>query len=196
MSKELTTKNDNSIDGLIVAAVQSGNSDIVTTMMAVRREIRAEAARAAYYAAMAAFQAEVPAITKSRKVMNKDGRTVRYTYAPLDSILDQIDGLLGKHGFSYRYDIVSNGDGKAYVYCYLSHEQGHTEASRFPLVVDQSGHMNDNQKAASARTYAQRYAFEQVTGICATDDDDARSVDDSKPTPAGRAAETEVDNLI
>ncbi len=75
----------------IMQAIQQGTPvEVMERLFALREKVKAEAAKEAFVGAMSAFQAECPVITKDRAVMNKDGRSVRYKYAPLDSIVDQV----------------------------------------------------------------------------------------------------------
>ena len=55
------------IENLLIQAMEKG-PDIVERMMAVRRELNAEQAKAAFDQAIRDFQAEVPPIKKTRKV--------------------------------------------------------------------------------------------------------------------------------
>ena len=140
-------------------------------LMAIRREVRAEQAKQAFDRALAEFQAECPTIQKTAKVMNKDGRTVRYQYAPLDAIISQVKGLLQKHGFSYTV----NAEAKAKsvkATCKLTHACGHSQESEFEVPIDPDAYMNPAQQVASALTFAKRYAFCNSAGIMTGDADD------------------------
>ena len=139
-------------------------------LLAMRRELKAEWAREQYQAALAAFQAELPVIKKTRKVMNKDGKTERYRYAPLDSIVAQVKQLLEKHGFSHRTDALIEGKFVT-AECVVTHREGHSERSRFAVPIEPTAFMNDAQKYASALTFTKRYAFCGALGILTGDAD-------------------------
>ena len=139
-------------------------------LLTMRRELRAEWARDQYHTALANFQSELPVIKKTRKVMNKDGKTERYSYAPLDSIVAQVKKLLEKHGFSHREDATI--DGKfVKAQCIITHRHGHSETSEFAVPIDPTAYMNDAQKYASALTFSKRYAFCDALGILTGDAD-------------------------
>ena len=169
-SKQLTA------EGLISQAIQSGASvDTLERLMTVRREIRAEKAKEEFDAAMAAFQAECPIIKKTKVVLNKD-KTERYRFAPLDSIINQTRKLIEKHGFSYRIN-ANNQDGKVNATVTVTHKMGHSEESSFGVGIDKDAYMTEPQKAASALTFAKRYAFCDAFGILTGDEDnDANTV--------------------
>lgn len=161
---------------LIMSAIEKNLPvETMEKLLAMRRELQKEYAERLYNEALAAFQAECPVIQKNKKVMNKDGRSVRYCYAPMDDIISQVRGLLTKHGFSY--DIgqkIDNSKEKTdwlVVYCTATHRAGHSKTKEFPIPVAKSGYMTDQQEIAAARTFAARYCFNGVFGIMTGDED-------------------------
>src|SRR3990167_2131118 len=107
---------------------------------------------------MSVFQDSCPAIKKTKKVMNKDGRTVRYQYAPLDSIVEQIKAPLKSAELSYRWE-TSNEKQEITAICTVTHVLGHSESSKFAVPIDTEGYMTAPQKYASALTFAKRYSL-------------------------------------
>lgn len=156
---------------LIAHAVQSGQMDIETIkeLRALKKEMKADAAREAYVLAMSAFQSECPTIEKTKKVLNKDG-SVRYVYAPLDVIVTQVRSILGKNGLSYSIEATQDERGVTAT-CKVTHKLGHMDQSSFTAPIDKEGYMTAPQKVASALTYAKRYAFTNVLGILTGDED-------------------------
>ena len=151
-------------------------------LLAMRRELRAEQAREQYHAALAKFQAELPVIKKTKRVMNKDGKTERYRYAPLDSIVAQVKRLLDKHGFSHQEDASIEGKFVT-ARCVITHKEGHSETSAFSVPIDPDAYMNEAQKYASALTFTKRYAFCNALGIL-TGDADTDTVEIAADQPA------------
>ena len=163
------------IELVITEAVKSGNLDTVKELMSVRRELRDEWARAQYYTAMAAFQSECPVIIKDTEVLNKDGKSVRYRFAKLDSIVSQAGPLIAKNGFSWSIKTTPT-DGVMQVQCVVTHSAGHSETSTFSTIIDEGAFMTDSQKGGSASSFGKRYAFCNAFGIMTGDqDDDAQS---------------------
>jgi len=164
-------KSETSIEALISQAINTKvDVTVMEKLLVMRRELKAEWAREQYQQALAAFQADLPVIKKTKTVMNKDGKTVRYKYAPLDSIVAQVKGNLEKHGFSHREDGAIEGKfvtGR----CIATHRYGHSEMSAFAVPIDPDAYMNDAQKYASALTFAKRYAFCNTFGILTGDAD-------------------------
>lgn len=157
---------------LIAQAIDKGVTvDTMERLLAMRRELKAEAAKEAFDRSMSAFQSECPVIEKSKKVLNKDGQSVRYAYAPLDAIVTQVRGLLKVHGFGYRI-VPEVTESQVAATCVVTHELGHSESASFKVPIDKDSYMNLPQKFASALTFAKRYAFCSAFGIMTGDEDD------------------------
>lgn len=185
---EIETKED---QNLLAMAIKNGASvDTLERLMVVRRELQAERARNAFHAALAGFQADCPVIQKRKSVMNKGGVTVRYRYAPLSDIIQQVQAPLARHHLTHREDsTIENIGDETFVtaICVITHAEGHSETATFKVPIDKEAHMNLPQQFASAHTFARRYAFCAVLGILTgDDDDDAQTAAPS--TPAQKSA--------
>lgn len=157
---------------LIAKAIQAGvSADTMERLLAMRTKLREEQAKEAFDRALADFQSECPQVKKTKQVFNKDGRTVRYRYAPLEHIIDQVKGALTKHGFSYTLDAIVE-PGWVEAICVATHSQGHSKPSSFKVPVEKDAFMNEQQKFASALTFCKRYAFCNAFGILTCDEDD------------------------
>jgi hypothetical protein len=168
---------------LIAQAIDRNvNVETMEKLLAMRQQLKSEWSREQYHAALSAFQAECPIIKKSKVVMNKDGKTERYRYAPIDSIISQLKSLIEKHGFNYRVDAGIDGR-VVQATCIVTHKEGHSEQSSFGVPIDPEAYMNEAQKYASALTFAKRYAFCDAFGVLTGDEDsDAVSIAASSPT--------------
>lgn len=177
---------DRSAEALIAKAIEN-KVDVATMerLLAMRRELKAEWAKEEYVKALAAFQAECPVIKKTKAVFEKDKKTVRYKYAPIDSIIEQVKGLLAKHGFSYTVDAL-NEPGFLGAACRVTHSAGHSEVSTFRVPVGTEAYMSDVQKYGARNTFAKRYAFTNAFGILTGDEDTDASGE--SPEPQGEAS--------
>jgi ERF superfamily len=162
-------------------------------LFALREKVKAEQAREAFTQALADFQGDCPIIAKTKKVMNKDGRTVRYVYAPIDAIVDQIKKPLAKHGLSYTWNVEQNDKGITAV-AKVTHKFGHSETSSFNVPIDPEGYMTAPQKVASALTFAKRYALCNALGI-STGDEDTDATDVNKE-PAAKSDKSKIVFLL
>jgi hypothetical protein len=176
-----------SAESLIAKAIERQTPvETMEKLLVMRRELRAEAAKSAFDAALAAFQAECPVIHKSKEIRDKSGK-VRYSYAPIEVIVQQVRPLLQKHGFSYTTDAIVE-DGWVTAQCTSTHSAGHSETKQFKVPVDKDAFMSAPQRFASALTFAKRYAFCNAFGILTGDQDDDNSIavpeEAPRPNPA------------
>lgn len=151
---------------LLTMAVQRGADVETLERLAVLREkFMAEQAKNAFFAALAAFQAECPVL-----IRNRAGHENRYNYAPLEKIVRDVTPYLNKHGFSHQEDgVVTEGWVEAIVT--VTHRLGHKEEKRFKVPTESKAGMSLQQKYGAAMTYATRYAFCAAFGIRTADRD-------------------------
>ncbi len=179
---------NNSPEGLIAQAIAGGaNIETLERLMVMQEKWQATKAREAFVNAMTVFQTSCPVLKKTKDVMNKDGRSVRYSFAPIDSIIQQIKKPLKEAGLTYRWE-VKNEAGKMPVTCIVTHVLGHSEQSTFDVPTDEGGFMTAPQKVASALTFAKRYSLVNVLGIATSDsDDDATTVNKEPEAKSDKA---------
>jgi hypothetical protein len=166
------------IESLFRAAMERG-PEIVERMMAVRRELNAEAAKAAFDSAIRDFQAECPPIKKNRHVEGL------YSYAPFETILAIVKPTMQKFGLSFTLDTdTESKDGWVIATCRITHVGGHSDVSRgkFPLGTGTRA-MSTTQIYAAALSFASRRVFCNALGIVTEgEDNDGRG---GQPQPAG-----------
>jgi hypothetical protein len=168
---------------MLEMAIQRGaDMDQLTKLMDLQERWEANQARKEFVAALNAFKADPPQITKNKKVdfSTSKGRT-QYEHATLDHICEQIAPALAKHGLSHRWRIEQAENTQAIkVTCVLTHERGHTEEVTMHAWPDDSGNKNKIQQVGSTTTYLQRYTLLAATGLAAAEhDDDGRKADPS-----------------
>lgn len=144
--------------------------DVMERLFTLRERVKAEQGKEAFTAALAEFQKQCPIIKKDKKVFNKDGRTLRYMYAPIESVIKQIRSGLANNGFSYSWD-VEQIENSMKVTAKLTHVFGHFETSSITMPIEKSDYMNAPQSYATAQTYAKRYTLLNVLGIGTADED-------------------------
>lgn len=185
------------IETLIAKAIDKDlSADTMERFLSMRRELKAEQAKYEFDRALSEFQAECPTIEKTKKVdftSKRTGNKVAYSYAPLEVIVQQVKDRLSKYGFSYTVNTRTNGMVTAI--CKLTHEAGHSESSEFSVPIDPDAFMNEQQKYASALTFAKRYAFCNALGILTGDEDndalDASEIKEAQPTRPSTIAPSE-----
>lgn len=130
-------------------------------------------------AALAAFQAEAPTVSKGKtaKVPTKAGGSYSYTYANLADVVEAAYPLLSKHGLSFS--CVPRTTERGYELAgILLHSSGESLEGSLPL----SG--NTPQELGSALTYMRRYLLGAMTGLVTDDDDDGAAASRRPQAPA------------
>lgn len=185
--KEVSKTDGGSVDSLITQAIQSNVSvETMEKLLNLREKVKRELAREEFVKALSRFQSDCPIIEKTKKVLSKDG-SVRYQYAPLDSIINQIKTVLVSNELSYTWD-TKNEDGFIISVATITHILGHSESSEFKVPIDKGGFMTEPQKYASALTFAKRYSLCNALGIATADEDtDATDVGKEKEAKSSKS---------
>lgn len=183
MSGEIVVKKpDFNPESLIAKAIESNVPvETMERLLEMRRQLKEEYSKEMFYKSLAAFQSECPVIKKTKTVnftSKRTGSTVKYSYAPIETIVIAVRDLLKKHGFSYTIKTETTDKGVKAI-CIITHEDGHSDQSPYEVPIDSEAFMNAQQKVASALTFAKRYAFCNGFGILSGDeDDDGRGASD------------------
>ena len=195
-TKEIAVKEPSYAENLIAQGIEK-NIPIETMerLLAMRRELKAEAAKEAFDEAMAAFQGECPTIKKQKAGGKTKTGQVAYMYAPLDAIVEQVKGIIQKHGFSYQIETSMPGD-KVKVTCTVKHMRGHSEQSSMEIPLGTKTEiMSAPQLVAATVTFAKRYAFTNAFGIMTGDVDTDRPKDKADKELATPEQKDEIDRL-
>lgn len=189
----------NPIGAMLAAITERG----ITTESAAALEkmtdlylrVEAENARKAFAKAKAELQARLPHVVATKPVPNKDG-SVRYTFAPYQSIMRQVEPLLSQHGFSISFSQEVD-DRRIVAICTLTHVGGHSESNRFAVRAGQGPPgCTETQADGSASTYAKRFALCNCLNITVDmPDDDARLLGDTITKEQARELEQRLSAL-
>lgn len=143
---------------LLEIAVNKG-ADMATLerLMDLQDRWEAKEAQKAFNAAIAAFAANPPKVTKDKTNLQYDSR-----YSSLENTVNTVSAALGPHGLSASWEISQAGT--ISVTCVLSHVLGHSKSVTLSGPPDTSGKKNDLQQIKSTLTYLKLATFEAVTG--------------------------------
>jgi len=169
---------------MLMAAIDKG-MDVATLerIMLMRKELKAEAAQAAFNEAKAKLQGELPIVKKTKTAKNKSGVKM-YGFAPLEAITEQTNGPIANNGFSYSFKTEVTAE-RVKAFCIVTHLLGHTEITDIDVpLVSKTDIMNAPQQVAATITFAKRYAFINAFGISVADEDNDAHVDGTKPAIA------------
>lgn len=171
---------------MLISQAINNNTPVETMekLLAMRRELRAEKAKEAFDQALSNFQSECPVIEKRKKVYEKGSTTkVRYSFSPLDDIVEQVKPFLGKNGLSYTFKTIQT-DKVIGIICKATHKMGHSEETEFSVPIGSESFMSEVQKFGARITFAKRYAFCNAFGILTGDEDIDANIQD-KPSSVG-----------
>ncbi|MGX1740394.1 ERF family protein [Bosea sp. NPDC055353] len=144
---------------------------VLAHLIGLHERSRADDARCAFEAALAAAKAELPVIAKTQ--IASIG-TKHYRHEDLAEIARTIGPILARHGLAYRFRSNSDGD-KVTIACVISHREGYSEDNSLSAAADHSGEKNAIQAIGSTLTYLQRMTLKAALGLAAADDDDGKT---------------------
>lgn len=121
---------------------------------------------ATIYEALSAFQGELKSIATTKEVdfKTRDGKQIKFKYAPLDAVTDYIYPILGKHGLSFNHTLSEKS-----IECKVYFTDG-TSISSGPLTIAQGQEMKD---VGGQITYGRRYTLALALGLSTEEDKDA-----------------------
>lgn len=133
-------------------------------------------------AALAAVQAKLPKIPKSKTaiVPTKTGGSYTYRYADLAEVSAAVLPLLAAEGLAWTC-LPEYADGRLLLRAELRHTGGEKLDAAWPLPTDGSP-----QLLGGALTYGRRYLLSAVVGVATDEDDDATGASGRHDTAAPR----------
>lgn len=144
--------------------------DKLERLLQMRERIASTAAKAAYSAALAQMQPELPTIAERGAIKNNSG-AVQSKYALWEDVVAAITPVLSRHGFALSFR-TGNGDKTVTVTGVLSHRDGHSEETALTLPIDTSGSKNAVQSVGSSTSYGKRYTSAALLNLRTGEADD------------------------
>lgn len=157
---------------LRIALQNDADLERLEKLMELQEKWNKEQAKKAFYEAKSGFMGEKPAIPRTKKSHNN-------TYAPLGIIQVNIDPIVSKWGFSYRWTKEQN-DNSMTVNCIITHKEGHSEVTSMTGPYDDSGKKSRIHSIGSSDTYLKRYTLTSGFGLTVDDDDDGNGTQGKK----------------
>lgn len=154
-------------------------------LIAMQERIMGRNAKAAFAAAFAKMQPEIPTIDEHGRIEVKG--QLRSTYAPLEDIHEVIKPITARHGFAVRHRTEWPAESKIIrIVGILSHEQGHSEETIFEAPMDRSEFRSDIQSMGSTISYGRRYTTLDLLNISTrkADNDGQRRKAETPEAPA------------
>jgi hypothetical protein len=152
---------------VIERAAMNPNVDIdkMERLLQMQERIMERNARAAYAAAFAEMQPDLPEIPEHGKGHNNA------SYALWEDINDLIKPVLAKHGFGISFKPGRDGPNIT-VTAILTHREGHSEEASMILPIDSSGSKNAVQAVGSSTSYGKRYTASALLNLTSRHEDD------------------------
>lgn len=159
------------IISMIERAARDPSVDIekMERLMLMQERAFERSAKAAYSAALAVMQPELPSVKERGGIRDRAGK-VQSTYALWEDINDAIKPVLAKHGFAISFR-VSHPEGAIAVTGVLIHEHGHSEETTIRLPHDGSGSKNAVQAVGSSVSYGKRYTASALLNLTSHGED-------------------------
>lgn len=157
----LQTTEDPTFNLMQMVIEKGGDIANLEKLIDLQERVSKAQARKSFYAALSAFQSELPVIEKNGKVQYNN---TSFEFAKLEDIAAAIKPLLAKHGLSYRYEQKADQN-YLNVICIVTHADGHEERTEMIAPADNSGQKNKIQQIASTISYLRRYTVTGALGI-------------------------------
>lgn len=174
--------------------------DKMERLLQMQERVVARQAKAAYDAALALMQPQLPVIGRRGKIEvrakdnsgERTGKIQQSTgYALWEDINEGIRPVLSEHGFALSFRVGQATDGKITITGILSHRDGHREETTITLMHDSTGSKNSVQAVGSSVSYGKRYTAAALLNITSRGEDD----DGKAATAAAPITDEQVDEL-
>lgn len=162
------------------------NVDKLERLLAMQERVLARGAEAEFNAAFSEMQPEIPVIIREH-----DGDGGKWSFAPLEDIVEPLRPILSKHGFSLAHQTEWPDPRTVKVIGILTHRGGHSRKSEFVAAADNTGSKNGIQALGSSVSYGKRYTTKDLLCIVTRgEDDDGATSEKGKlpPVPEGYEA--------
>jgi ERF superfamily len=140
-------------------------------LMGMQERLEDRQAERSFTKALAEAQAEIPQVSRLGVIDLGTGKG-GYNFARREDIDLVLRPIMASHGLSIHFDRVQREGGGLVVTGTLSHVDGHSKTSSFPLPLDTGPGRNNLQAAGSADHYAKRYIIEGFFNIVRKGKDD------------------------
>ena len=162
-----------------LASIQQGNVtsehvEVLGKMMDLYERNEKREAEKAFASALTELQGETIRVQATKAVDIKNG-VPRYTFAPYEEIMAQVQPMLTRHGFSITFDTKVDAERLTSV-CTLTHKGGYSRSNQFSVRFSKPPGCSDAQGDMSTKSYAKRGALCDALNIVVDHDDDARMV--------------------
>ncbi len=169
---------------VVSAGITPDTVAVMKDLIAMKIQLEDRDAAKQFASAFVELQKEIPRIQAIKEVLNRDG-SHRYNFAPYEEIMQQVQPLLTKFGFSVSFT-TKREEGRITAICTLMHAGGHSKDNEFAVRIGGGPPgANETQADGAAKSFAKRGALSDALNIVVdkdTDGSDARGLG-AKITP-------------
>lgn len=173
----------------IERGITAENVSAFEQLCALRERVDAKQAEKDFFASFVGLQRKCKRVQATKTVMNKDGVTPRFTFAPFEEIMEQVQPHLDEFNFGITFD-TRFADGRITAICTLIHASGHARSNEFAVRIGNGPPgSSESQADGSANSYAKRFALCNALNIVvekAITDADARIVGENVDADTAR----------
>lgn len=165
------------LQGIIDKGITAESVAVMGQLVALKERMDAKQAEKDFVADFVSLKQAMPKIQATKGVPGKDGN-IKYHFAPLDEIDNQLNPVALKHGFTYSFtEEASTRVGTITKVCIVQHKSGHSARHPFSVRIGNGPPgSTDSQADGAAHSYAKRGALCDAFGIVISHDDDARAL--------------------
>jgi hypothetical protein len=146
------------LDAVIKGGVNETNVGVLDKLLGLYERVQAKDAEKEFAKAFRSLQDEMPKVKAEEIVPDRSGKT-KFKFARYETIMDQIEPLLKKHGFTVSFSQKMEAD-RVTVSCFMQHLAGHTRETTFTVRVGSGPYgASETQADGAAGTYAKRFAI-------------------------------------
>lgn len=174
---------------MIARAAQDPACDVekMERLLAMAERMQTRQAEKDFAAALTALQGETIRVKATKSVDQKPDGTCRYRFAPYEEIMETVQPMLTRNGFSITFD-TEVGDIRLTSICTLTHSSGHSRQNRFAVRYGKPPGSSDAQGDMSTKSYAKRGALCDALNISVDHDTDGADEQPRSITPAQAVA--------
>lgn len=161
------------LQAIIAKGVTAENVAALDSIVNLYERVQSRESEKEFNRAFSELQSELLPVQAVRPVPDKNGN-IKYKYADYRDIMEQVQPLLNKHGFSVRFSSKAD-DKRMTMICTLMHTGGHSVQNEFTVRIGSGPYgATEAQADSAAGTSAQRNALCDALNIVIRRGDDVK----------------------
>ena len=144
---------------LCAGGITKDNAEAVASLIASKQAMDARNAEREFNRDFVLLMQDIPKIRAMKSVPGRDG-SIRFSFAPLEEIENQLRPLLAAHGFFYVFSEGESRQGCVTKVCTVGHRGGHSRNNSYTVRIGSGPPgCTESQSDGAAHSYAKRGAL-------------------------------------